>query len=89
MATSHALPSIASEGNLARYLQEIRKFPMLEPDEEYMLAKRWKEDEDPQAAHRLVTRRWAASGSSASFQALASMYSSSGSSIGNLRISWR
>src|SRR5213076_1925953 len=36
-------------------LQEIRKFPMLEPEEEYMLAKRWKEREDPDAAHRLVT----------------------------------
>src|SRR5207249_12309323 len=50
-----SVPSISSEGNLSRYLQEIRKFPMLEPDEEYMLAKRWKEAEDPEAAHRLVT----------------------------------
>ena len=49
------VPSISAEGNLTRYLQEIRKFPMLEPEEEYMLAKRWKEHEDPQAAHRLVT----------------------------------
>ena len=47
--------SISSEGNLTRYLQEIRKFPMLEPGQEYMLAKRWKEHEDPQAAHKLVT----------------------------------
>jgi RNA polymerase sigma-32 factor len=54
MATP-ALPSIASEGALARYLQEIRKFPMLEQGEEYMLAKRWREHEDPEAAHRLVT----------------------------------
>jgi RNA polymerase sigma-32 factor len=54
MATS-ALPSIAAEGNLARYLQEIRKFPMLAPEEEYMLAKRWREHADPDAAHRLVT----------------------------------
>ncbi len=38
-----SVPSISGEGNLTRYLQEIRKFPMLEPDEEYMLAKRWKE----------------------------------------------
>jgi RNA polymerase sigma-32 factor len=52
---SLSLPSISSEGNLTRYLQEIRKFPMLEPTEEYMLAKRWKEHEDSQAAHRLVT----------------------------------
>src|SRR5438874_9412104 len=50
-----SVPSISGEGNLTRYLQEIRKFPMLEPEEEYMLAKRWKEQEDPQAAHRLVT----------------------------------
>jgi RNA polymerase sigma-32 factor len=52
---SLSVPSISGEGNLTRYLQEIRKFPMLEPDEEYMLAKRWKEHEDPTAAHRLVT----------------------------------
>src|SRR3954468_224367 len=51
-----SVPSISGEGNLTRYLQEIRKFPMLEPEEEYMLAKRWKEREDPDAAHRLVTR---------------------------------
>ncbi len=50
-----SVPSISSEGNLAHYLQEIRKFPMLEPEEEYMLAKRWKEHQDPRAAHRLVT----------------------------------
>ena len=50
-----SVPSISGEGNLTRYLQEIRKFPMLEPDEEYMLAKRWKEQEDSEAAHRLVT----------------------------------
>jgi RNA polymerase sigma-32 factor len=55
MATTPALPSISSEGSLARYLQEIRRFPMLEADEEYMLAKRWREHEDPEAAHRLVT----------------------------------
>src|SRR6201982_1240541 len=50
-----SVPSISSEGNLTRYLQEIRKFPMLEPEQEYMLDKRWKEQEDPQAAHKLVT----------------------------------
>ena len=49
------LPILSSEGGLSRYLQEIRKFPMLEPDEEYMLAKRYKEHEDPSAAHRLIT----------------------------------
>ncbi len=55
MANSPALPSISSEGNLSRYLQEIRKFPMLEQGEEYMLAKRWREHADPDAAQRLVT----------------------------------
>ena len=50
-----ALPSISSEGGLSRYLQEIRQFPMLQPDEEFMLAKRWKEHGDREAAHKLVT----------------------------------
>src|SRR5690348_10054447 len=54
MAT-HALPSVAREGNLARYLQEIRRFPMLGPEEEYMLAKSWREHGDKDAAHKLVT----------------------------------
>src|SRR5260370_3770349 len=54
MARSSAAPSISTEGNLGRYLREIRKFPMLAPEEEYMLAKRWREHEDPDAAHRLV-----------------------------------
>jgi RNA polymerase sigma-32 factor len=49
------LPSVSSEGGLARYLQEIRQFPMLQPDEEFMLAKRWKEHGDREAAHKLVT----------------------------------
>jgi len=49
------LPALGSEGNLTRYLQEIRKFPMLEADEEYMLAKRWREDGDSESAHKLVT----------------------------------
>lgn len=54
-ASVPAIPVVSSESSLSRYLQEIRKFPMLEPDEEYMLAKRWREHEDTQAAHRLVT----------------------------------
>jgi RNA polymerase sigma-32 factor len=49
------LPAISVEGNLTRYLQEIRKFPMLEPNEEYMLAKSWREHDDSEAAHKLVT----------------------------------
>ncbi|MCC0057287.1 MAG: RNA polymerase sigma factor RpoH [Rhodobiaceae bacterium] len=55
MATSAALPTISAEGGLSRYLQEIRKYPMLQPDEEFMLAKRWREHEDRDAAHQLVT----------------------------------
>ncbi len=51
-----SLPIVPTEGTgLARYLDEIRRFPMLEPDEEYMLAKRWREHEDVEAAHKLVT----------------------------------
>jgi RNA polymerase sigma-32 factor len=50
-----SLPIVGSEGNLTRYLQEIRRFPMLAPEEEFMLAKRWREHEDTEAAHRLVT----------------------------------
>ncbi|UJQ94082.1 RNA polymerase sigma factor RpoH [Mariluticola halotolerans] len=49
------LPVLSAEGGLNRYLQEIRKFPMLEPDEEFMLAKRYKEREDPDAAQKLIT----------------------------------
>ncbi len=54
MASTLSIP-IAPEGNLSRYLQEIRKFPMLTPEEEYSLAKRWKEEGDEPAAHKLVT----------------------------------
>lgn len=49
------LPAPSPEQGLNRYLQEIRKFPMLEPEEEYMLAKRWVDHEDANAAHKLVT----------------------------------
>ena len=49
------LPTLTSEGGLSRYLQEIRQFPMLEPDQEYMLAKSWREHEDSDSAHQLVT----------------------------------
>lgn len=54
--TSYAnLPAPSPEQGLNRYLQEIRKFPLLEPEEEYMLAKAWVDHQDPKAAHRLVT----------------------------------
>ncbi len=56
MARAASLPALASlDGGLSRYLDEIRRFPMLQPQEEYMLAKRWREHEDPTAAERLVT----------------------------------
>ena len=49
------LPAPTPEGGLNRYMQEIRKFPLLEPEEEYMLAKAWVEKEDTEAAHKMVT----------------------------------
>jgi len=49
------MPALPDEGSLSRYLSEIRKFPMLEPEEEFMLAKAWREHGDSEAAHRLVT----------------------------------
>jgi len=53
---AQTLPSVVSgEGGLARYLEEIRRFPMLQPEEEYMLAKRYQEHDDSEAAHKLVT----------------------------------
>lgn len=55
MANTKNLPVLTPDGGLSRYLQEIRQFPMLEPQEEYMLAKSWREHDDTDAAHRLVT----------------------------------
>src|SRR3974390_2855035 len=55
MAHAATLPIITAESGLARYLDEIRRFPMLEPQEEFMLAKRWREHGDRVAAHKLVT----------------------------------
>ena len=55
MAQSAALPILNAESGLTRYLEEIRRFPMLEPQEEYMLAKSWREHGDRDAAHKLVT----------------------------------
>jgi RNA polymerase sigma-32 factor len=52
---ANALAVMSPEGGLSRYLSEIRKFPMLAKDEEFMLAKAWQQHEDPEAAHRLVT----------------------------------
>jgi RNA polymerase sigma-32 factor len=55
MARTAALPVLTAESGLTRYLEEIRRFPMLEPQDEYMLAKRWREHGDRDAAHKLVT----------------------------------
>lgn len=55
MANASALSVLSPDTGLSRYLSEIRKFPMLGKDEEFMLAKRWREHEDPEAAQRLVT----------------------------------
>jgi RNA polymerase sigma-32 factor len=55
MTTYANLPAPSPEQGLNRYLQEIRKFPMLEPEEEYMLAKRWVDHQDSGAAHKMVT----------------------------------
>ncbi|WP_444454944.1 RNA polymerase sigma factor RpoH [Rhodobacter capsulatus] len=55
MSSYANLPAPSPEQGLNRYLQEIRKFPLLEPEEEYMLAKAWVDHQDPKAAHRLVT----------------------------------
>src|SRR5476649_2122453 len=55
MARSAAMPALKAESGLSHYLEEIRRFPMLEPQQEYMLARSWREHEDPDAAHKLVT----------------------------------
>ncbi len=52
---SSTLPVLSADGGLSRYLAEIRRFPMLQPQEEYMLAKSWREHGDSDAAHKLVT----------------------------------
>jgi RNA polymerase sigma-32 factor len=52
---ARSLPSVGAHGGLTRYLEEIRRFPMLEPQQEYMLAKSWREHGDRDAAHQLVT----------------------------------
>ncbi len=55
MSTYANLPAPSPEQGLNRYMQEIRKFPLLEPQEEYMLAKRWVDHQDTEAAHKMVT----------------------------------
>jgi RNA polymerase sigma-32 factor len=55
MARATSLPAFTLDGGLSHYLAEIRKFPMLAPEEEFMLGKRWREHGDSDAAHKLVT----------------------------------
>jgi RNA polymerase sigma-32 factor len=55
MARSAAMPALKAESGLSHYLEEIRRFPMLEPQQEYMLARSWREHGDREAAHQLVT----------------------------------
>jgi RNA polymerase sigma-32 factor len=55
MARTAALPILTAESGHTRYFEQIRRFPMLERQEEYMLAKRWREHGDRDAAHKLVT----------------------------------
>src|SRR6202165_4835949 len=55
MARTAALPALKAESGLSHYLEEIRRFPMLEPQQEYMLARSWREHGDREAAHKLVT----------------------------------
>src|ERR1700760_4709213 len=55
MARTAALPMMTAEGGLTKYLEHFRRFPMLEPQQEYMLAKSWREHGDRNAAHQLVT----------------------------------
>ena len=53
--SGRGLPALSGEAGLSRYLTEIRKFPLLSPEDEFMFAKRWQEHEDPEAARKLVT----------------------------------
>src|ERR1035438_1090188 len=55
MARTAALPALKAESGLSHYLDAIRRFPMLEPQQEYMLARSWREHGDTAAAHKLVT----------------------------------
>ena len=79
------LPS-PSIGGLSLYLTQIKKFPMLDAEEEYMLAKNWRENGNLKSAHKLVTSFSADLIFPVVFQFLANIYSSSASSIGNFLI---
>ena len=80
------LPILSNEGGLTAYLEQIKKFPMLDAEEEYMLAKNWKTTGNIKAAEKLVTSFSADFILPVVFQFFASIYSSSASSIGNFLI---
>ena len=90
---NNRLPALSNEGGLSAYLEQIKKFPMLAAEEEYMLAKNWKTTGNVKAAEKLVTShlRLVASFSAALtfpvvFQFFANIYSSSAANMGNLLI---
>ena len=83
---TYNLPIPSNEGGLGAYLAQIKKFPMLDAEEEYMLAKNWKNTGNVKSAEKLVTSLCADFKLPFSRQFLASIYSSSASSIGNFLI---
>ena len=83
---NNKLPVLSNEGGLSAYLEQIKKFPMLDAEEEYMLAKNWKTTGNIKAAEKLVTSFSADFKFPVVFQFLASIYSSSASNIGNFFI---
>ena len=83
---NNKLPVLSNEGGLSAYLEQIKKFPMLDAEEEYMLAKNWKTTGNIKAAEKLVTSFSAALILPVVFQFFASIYSSSAANIGNFLI---
>ena len=80
------LPALSNEGGLSAYLEQIKKFPMLAAEEEYMLAKNWKTTGNLKAAEKLVTSFSAALTFPFVLQFFANIYSSSAANIGNFFI---
>ena len=85
-AINNNLPILSNEGGLSAYLEQIKKFQMLDAEEEYMLAKNWKDRGNLKSAHKLVTSFSADLIFPVVFQFFASIYSSSASNIGNFFI---
>ena len=84
--SSYNLPALSNEGGLSAYLAQIKKFPMLDAEEEYMLAKNWRNSGNIKSAEKLVTSFSADLRFPVFFQFLANIYSSSASNIGNFLI---